>query len=91
MTRFLQRAPVAALISGALLTLNAGAATHIAAVTTNSVPRVSKDARKLPIDVDAFGIDGPQRRRLVEDIRDRYRKEHRIATPQAAAQEVAGL
>jgi lipopolysaccharide export system protein LptA len=57
MTRFLQRAPVTALISGALLTLNAGAATHIAAVTKNSVPRVSKDARKLPIDVASSKID----------------------------------
>lgn len=57
MTRFLQRAPVAALISGAFLALNAGAATHIAAVTKKSVPSVSKDARKLPIDVASSKVD----------------------------------
>jgi lipopolysaccharide transport protein LptA len=55
MTRFLQRA---ALISAALLTLNAAsAATHIASVTKNSVPAPSKDARKLPIDVAASKFD----------------------------------
>ncbi len=56
MTRLLQRA---ALISAALLlALNAAsAATHIAAVTKNSVPAPSKDARKLPIDVASSKID----------------------------------
>jgi lipopolysaccharide transport protein LptA len=55
MTRVLQRA---ALVSAALLTLNAAAAaTHIAAVTKNSVPAPSKDARKLPIDVASSKID----------------------------------
>jgi lipopolysaccharide transport protein LptA len=55
MTRFLQRA---ALLSAALLTLNAAsAATHIAAVTKKSVPAPSKDARKLPIDVASSKVD----------------------------------
>jgi lipopolysaccharide transport protein LptA len=55
MRGFLQRA---ALLSAALLTLNAAsAATHIAAVTKNSVPAPSKDARKLPIDVAASKFD----------------------------------
>jgi lipopolysaccharide transport protein LptA len=55
MTRFLQRA---ALLSAALLALNAvSAATHIAAVTKNSVPAPSKDARKLPIDVASSKVD----------------------------------
>lgn len=57
MTRVLQRVPVVALISAALLTLNAGAATHIAAVTKNSVPSISKEARKLPIDVASSKVD----------------------------------
>ena len=55
MRRFLQRA---VLVGAALLTLNAAsAATHIAAVTKNSVPAPSKDARKLPIDVASSKID----------------------------------
>jgi lipopolysaccharide transport protein LptA len=55
MTRFLQRA---ALLSAALLALNAvSAAPHIAAVTKNSVPAPSKDARKLPIDVASSKVD----------------------------------
>ena len=55
MTRVLQRA---ALISAALLTLHAAAAaTHIAAVTKNSVPAPSKDARKLPIEVTSSKIE----------------------------------
>jgi lipopolysaccharide transport protein LptA len=55
MRRFLQRA---ALLSAAVLTLNAAsAATHIAAVTKNSVPAPSKDARKLPIDVASSKVD----------------------------------
>ena len=55
MSRFLQRA---VLVGAALLTLNAAsAATHIAAVTKNSVPAPSKDARKLPIDVASSKID----------------------------------
>jgi lipopolysaccharide transport protein LptA len=56
MTRLLQRA---ALISTTLLlALNAAsAATHIAAVTKNSVPAPSKDARKLPIDVASSKVD----------------------------------
>lgn len=46
------------LISLALLTLStASAATHIAAVTKNSVPAPSKEARKLPIDVASSRID----------------------------------
>lgn len=55
MTRLLQRG---ALISLALLTLSAAsAATHIAAVTKNSVPAPSKEARKLPIDVASSKVD----------------------------------
>jgi lipopolysaccharide transport protein LptA len=55
MTRFLQRG---VLICAALLALNAAsAATHIAAVTKNSVPAPSKDARKLPIDVASSKVD----------------------------------
>ena len=55
MTRVLQRA---ALIGAALLTLNAAAAaTHVAAMSKNSVPPPSKDARKLPIDVASSQID----------------------------------
>lgn len=47
-----------ALICTGLLTLSAAdAATHIAAVTKNSVPAVSKDARKLPIDVASSKVD----------------------------------
>jgi lipopolysaccharide export system protein LptA len=68
MTRLLQHIRVAALISGALLTLNAGAATHIAAVTKNSVPRVSKDARKLPIDVDSSRIDAKGDTVVFQDV-----------------------
>ena len=56
MTRLLQRA---VLVSAAvLLALDAAsAATHIAAVTKNSVPAPSKDARKLPIDVASSKVD----------------------------------
>ena len=56
MTRLLQRA---VLISAALLLAldAASAATHIAAVTKNSVPAPSKDARKLPIDVASSKVD----------------------------------
>jgi lipopolysaccharide transport protein LptA len=55
MRRFLQ---LGVLIGAALLTLNAAsAATHIAAVTKNSVPAPSKDARKLPIDVASSKVD----------------------------------
>jgi len=55
MKRFQQRA---VLIGAALLALNAAsAATHIAAVTKNSVPAPSKDARKLPIDVASSKVD----------------------------------
>jgi lipopolysaccharide export system protein LptA len=55
MRRFLQ---LGILIGAALLTLNAAsAATHIAAVTKNSVPAPSKDARKLPIDVASSKVD----------------------------------
>lgn len=58
MTRLPKHTPVLSLLSAALLTLNAAiAATHIAAVTKNSVPSVSKDARKLPIDVASSKVD----------------------------------
>jgi lipopolysaccharide transport protein LptA len=58
MTRALQRVLMPALITAVMLTLNAASAeTHIAAVTKNSVPRPSKDARKLPIDVASSKVD----------------------------------
>jgi len=57
MTRFLQRASVIALISSIILASTASAVTHAAAVTKKSVPSVSKDARKLPIDVASSKID----------------------------------
>jgi lipopolysaccharide export system protein LptA len=56
-TRLLQRAVVAALISSIAWAGAASAATHIAAVTKNSVPAPSKSARKLPIDVASSKID----------------------------------
>jgi lipopolysaccharide transport protein LptA len=56
MTRFLQRAVTAALISIALATA-ASAATHVAAVSKNSVPTPSKAARKLPIDIASSKVD----------------------------------
>lgn len=46
-----------ALISSIALLSAASAATHIAAVTKNSVPAPSKAARKLPIDVASSKID----------------------------------
>lgn len=46
-----------ALISSIALVSAASAATHIAAVTKNSVPAPSKAARKLPIDVASSKID----------------------------------
>ena len=46
-----------ALMATAILTVNAAAATPIAAVTKNSVPRPSKDARTLPIDVASSKVD----------------------------------
>jgi lipopolysaccharide transport protein LptA len=55
--RFLQRAWMPALISSIALVSAASAATHIAAVTKNSVPAPSKAARKLPIDVASSKID----------------------------------
>ena len=56
-TRFLRRASMIALISGIVLASAASAATHIAAVTKNSVPAPSKAARKLPIDIVSSKID----------------------------------
>jgi lipopolysaccharide transport protein LptA len=56
MTRFSQRAALLGAVW--LVTLNAAsAATHIAAVTKNSVPAPSKEARKLPIDVASSKVD----------------------------------
>jgi lipopolysaccharide export system protein LptA len=55
--RFLQRASLPALISSIALVSFASAATHIAAVTKNSVPAPSRTARKLPIDVASSKID----------------------------------
>ncbi len=57
MTRLPQRVGLAALLA-ALVALNgAAAATHIAAVSKNSIPPPSKDARKLPIDVASSKVD----------------------------------
>jgi lipopolysaccharide export system protein LptA len=55
--RFLQRASLPALISSIAWVSVASAATHIAAVTKNSVPAPSRTARKLPIDVASSKID----------------------------------
>jgi lipopolysaccharide export system protein LptA len=56
MSRLLKHAAVCAIVSlgfsGA-----ASAATHIAAVTRNSVPAPSKEARKLPIDITSSKVD----------------------------------
>jgi lipopolysaccharide export system protein LptA len=69
MTRFLQRAAMLALMSTAWLTLNAApAATHIAAVTKHSVPSVSKDARKMPIDVASSKIDAKGDSVVLQDV-----------------------
>jgi lipopolysaccharide transport protein LptA len=56
-TRFLQRASMPALIGSIALVSAASAATHIAAITKNSVPAPSKAARKLPIDIVSSKID----------------------------------
>jgi lipopolysaccharide transport protein LptA len=56
-TRFLQRASMPALIGSIALVSAASAATHIAALTKNSVPAPSKAARKLPIDIVSSKID----------------------------------
>ena len=57
MTRPLHRALMPAIISSIALMSAASAAPHVAAVTRNSVPHVSKDARKLPIDVASSKVD----------------------------------
>src|ERR1700704_2930099 len=46
-----------ALISSIALLSAASAATHIAAVTKNSVPAPSKAARRLPIDIASSKVD----------------------------------
>jgi lipopolysaccharide transport protein LptA len=56
MHRFLQRASVPAIVA-CVLAGGAHAVTHIAAATRNSVPRPSKDARNLPIDVESSKVD----------------------------------
>src|SRR5215470_8917401 len=56
MTRFLRRASMPALMGIALVGA-AAAATHSAAVTRDSLPTSSKDARKLPIDVSSSKVD----------------------------------
>jgi lipopolysaccharide transport protein LptA len=54
----LHRAVLTVLTVGAMWVLDgASAATHIAAVTKNSVPAPSKEARKLPIDVASSKVD----------------------------------
>jgi lipopolysaccharide transport protein LptA len=56
-THCLQRAWMPVLISSLALVSAASAATHIAAVTKNSVPAPSKAARKLPIDIASSRVD----------------------------------
>jgi lipopolysaccharide transport protein LptA len=56
MMRFLQCAPMIALITLALVNASS-AATHIASVNKNSVPAPSKAARKLPIDIASSRVD----------------------------------
>jgi lipopolysaccharide transport protein LptA len=56
-THSLQRTLLPALVSSIALVSAASAATHIAAVTRNSVPAPSKAARKLPVDVVSSKID----------------------------------
>ena len=56
-TRLLQRASLPALISSIALVSAVPAATHIAAVTKNSVPAPSKAARRLPIDIASSKVD----------------------------------
>jgi lipopolysaccharide export system protein LptA len=54
----LRRAAILAVVCGSVLTMPIGSAeTHIAAVSKNSLPAISKDARKLPINVDSSHID----------------------------------
>lgn len=69
MKRFLQQACIAAL-GGAVLLMMGGAhaVTHIAAANKNSVPAVSKDARKLPIDVVASKIDSKGDSVVLQDV-----------------------
>jgi lipopolysaccharide transport protein LptA len=58
MSRLLQRAVLTALAGAAVLGLTGAAATtHFAAVSKNSIPAPSKDARKLPIDVASSKVD----------------------------------
>jgi lipopolysaccharide transport protein LptA len=56
MIPLLQRATAIALISIALAG-TVPAATHLAAVTRDSIPSPSKDARKLPIDITSSKVD----------------------------------
>lgn len=54
----LQSAARAVLLAGVFgLPLACGAATHLAAVSKDSLPPVSRDARKLPIDVASSKVD----------------------------------
>jgi lipopolysaccharide transport protein LptA len=56
-THFLRRASGIALITSIVLGSAASAATHIAAVTKNSIPAPSKAARRLPIDIASSRVD----------------------------------
>jgi lipopolysaccharide transport protein LptA len=57
MSRSVQCAITAALLSLFLSSSGVLAATHIAAVTKDSVPKPSRDARKLPIDIASSKVD----------------------------------
>lgn len=53
---------------GITLVSGAAAETHIAAVTRNSVPKPSKEARKLPIDITSSKVDYKGDSVLLEDV-----------------------
>ena len=67
MTRFLQRASMPVLVGIALVSA-ASAATHIAAVTRNSVPSPSRQARKLPIDITSSKAEYKGDSAVFEDV-----------------------
>jgi lipopolysaccharide transport protein LptA len=62
-----QRAALALLL-GITLVSGAAAETHIAAVTRNSVPQPSKEARRLPIDITSSKLDSKGDSVVLEDV-----------------------
>ena len=67
LTLFLRRAALPLLLGIALVS-GAAAETHIAAVTRNSVPKPSKEARKLPIDITSSKADYKGDSVVLEDV-----------------------